>query len=115
MILVTDREFLKLSYNVVGGATVDVPVRIYSISGSSRTRGLGDLLSLVGLIIAVPALHDFMIGFAADLAKGLGGAGASLLLLGSSIAATPPIGRATAAAATTTTMTTTATGTPTTA
>ena len=91
VILVTDGEFLELSGDVVGGATVDVPVRVYPIAGGSRTCSLGALLSMIGLIIAMPVIYGFMIGLDADLAKGLGAACASLLLLGSSIAATPSL------------------------
>ena len=71
VILVMDGEFLELSGDVVGGAIVDVPVCVYPIAGGSRTCSLGALLSLIGLIIAMPAVHGFMIGLTADLAEKL--------------------------------------------
>ena len=114
VILVTDSEFVKLSCDVIGGATFDVLIRVCPIADGSRTCSLGALLSMIGLIIAMPAIYGFMIGLDADLAKGLGAACASLLLLGSSIAATPSIGRAMATTPSMASMTTTSAGIPTT-
>ena len=71
VILVTDSEFVKLSCDVIGGATFDVLVRVYPIADGSRTCSLGALLSMIGLIIAMPAVHGFMIGLTADLAEKL--------------------------------------------
>jgi hypothetical protein len=68
MVLFTDGELLEIACDVVGGATVHVPVRVYTIIGSSRTCTPGIALALVAFIIAVPTISRFMTSLATDLA-----------------------------------------------
>jgi hypothetical protein len=100
MILVMNGELVKFTCDVVSGATIHVPIRVYPIISGSRPG----ILALVAFIIAMPIINCLMISFATDLACQL--AGSSLIrLLEGFVATTTKVATATTATMTTTTAT----------
>jgi len=64
-ILVMDGHLLKFTGDVVGRATVCIPVGVHPMPSGSCAGGL--VLVLIVVVVAVPAIRCFMTAFLADL------------------------------------------------